>query len=290
MKNIFRPSKFCIGTPKCDNLLDWLSGKIKVLFWRLESGASILSNLEKTYGRNIENILNYEMSNRHGVPDVERYHHSLPQGKSYWVSFVINLEKNARLVWIITQYCLRNWKIPRGRNQILHFQPTSNGSQSHVNYVLFIVSNFESNWPRYNHIVLYCLLTFAPMFTVPPWHASVTDAVSLSIRLAVLITRLAVLAVGSMWWYRLCALLDRVAWYVGTAIDPWALVAFGMVVNDMVTIGRLTSLYYGHQNICSHDNDVNQAAHIMQKYHRLMLLVSFYAYPRFPFSDNYSRQ
>ena len=42
---------------------------------------------------------------------------------------------------------------------------------------------------------------------------------------SVLVTRLAVLAVGSMWWQRPCALLDRVAWYVGKAID-WSL-SFG---------------------------------------------------------------
>ena len=47
------------------------------------------------------------------------------------------------------------------------------------------------------------------MSGVPSWRANVTDA------------RLAVLAVGSMWLQRACALSDRAAWYVGTAIDPW---------------------------------------------------------------------
>ena len=118
--------------------------------------------------------------------------------------------------------------------------------------MLSVVSHFGSNWPCYNGIELYRLpksfqlvreintgniapsettseaysmAISVPMFGVPSWRASITDVVWMSAGLAVLATRLTVLAVGSMQWQRPCALLDRVVWYVGTANDPWALVA-----------------------------------------------------------------
>ena len=106
---------------------------------------------------------------------------------------------------------------------MLELQQTPHISHSRARYGVSIVG---INQPRYDGTPLHCDLCLASHHEVRP---SVPEAVQLS-------ARLAVLAVGLMWWQRPCALWDRVAWYVGTAIDLWALVAFGAVVNGMVTI------------------------------------------------------